>query len=981
MLWLRHLTPFALLASLAAAGVLAYQNANQKLDEWLRAKLSEELAKENLRAEVGSLRLDPLRGLVARQCQLFGGPGGRLRLATFDELRVEADLPRLLQKEQFINSIVLSDATLSLPVNPEEDGTKWLTLSNVDAQIQASGDRFEIRRARGVFDGVVVTLEGSLLKPSRLPKGPPRAPGEKREALDVITKRRGFFSEIEKHLALFHFDKSAAPPRLNLRVEGDLDRPQDLRAAGHLRGEKIFYRDYLIEEADLSLEYARGALALRHARLRDADGTLQGHALLARNRENLRFSFDSSANLPALLGAMRDLPLLREFVLYEPGTLRIQGDGVLHFPPGSEGRAAILNLTGSASSGRFATRGAVFDSVSADFCLRGRDINVRELNLAHGTGALSGNFMRRDETWHYQMQMRMNPGALKPFITTDETLALFNQFSFEDSSAAAVEARGAGRLDDPASWRHHASVEAEQMRFRGDVIRLARGEIQRTNGRTTISQVRLVRPEGEITARQLTLDEAAHTLAIDGIQSAVFPAPIVRWFHPKVAEIIGWFQFARPPVVTMDGLLGTRNAEPNEFVIDAAADGAVTASIHGRALPLLNPGGRISMNGPTLVLDLAGAVRKGAVWEHTTLQDNVEGRFRGTFPIVPKSEAERTDAWQLHLAGPAKAEQTVGKARVPLEIDRAVIDLRQRRGQSEGPSVQVEGLGRIRNGARCFNLAALGDVDTHFQGVFDAGRHPDPGRNRWTLAVKAPNLVEYNVAGKQLPLQQLAFTLECRRNRLDISHVTARLYGGHVSSSGQIDHLDGVQEFSLAVQADDIAFGSLASLYSPGVQTAGQLTGSFRLTGAALSRNNPQIKWRGTGRMAVRDGDLFALPLLGPLSPLLDAMLPGTKTGYSKARSATATFSLSDNVLSTNDFEALATAFVIKGGGSVNFNSKRVNLNARVNTRGPTGMLLYPVSKLLEYEATGATSDPGWRPRVLAIPARLLPEGDDIRPR
>ena len=127
------------------------------------------------------------------------------------------------------------------------------------------------------------------------------------------------------------------------------------------------------------------------------------------------------------------------------------------------------------------------------------------------------------------------------------------------------------------------------------------------------------------------------------------------------------------------------------------------------------------------------------------------------------------------------------------------------------------------------------------------------------------------------------------------------------------------------------------------------------------------------GQATIRDGDIFALPLLGPLSPLLSAVLPGTKSGYSKAREARASFTLADGQLTTRDFEALTTAFVIKGGGEISLDTKAVKLQARVNTRGPTGMLLYPVSRLLEFEAGGTTTDPGWKPAVLTLPGRLLP--------
>jgi hypothetical protein len=98
MLWLRHLTPFAILAVLTAGGLGAYQALNRQLDGRLRLKLDEELARENLRADIGNISLDPLRGLVATKFRLYGGPSQQLLLAAFDELRLDIDLGRLLTR-------------------------------------------------------------------------------------------------------------------------------------------------------------------------------------------------------------------------------------------------------------------------------------------------------------------------------------------------------------------------------------------------------------------------------------------------------------------------------------------------------------------------------------------------------------------------------------------------------------------------------------------------------------------------------------------------------------------------------------------------------------------------------------------------------------------------------------------------------------------------------------------------------------------
>jgi hypothetical protein len=64
-------------------------------------------------------------------------------------------------------------------------------------------------------------------------------------------------------------------------------------------------------------------------------------------------------------------------------------------------------------------------------------------------------------------------------------------------------------------------------------------------------------------------------------------------------------------------------------------------------------------------------------------------------------------------------------------------------------------------------------------------------------------------------------------------------------------------------------------------------------------------------------------------------------------------------------FEAATRTFRLTADGSVDAVRDSVDIDARINLRGAPGMLLYPVSKLLEYHAGGTISDPGWRPKIM----------------
>ena len=117
---------------------------------------------------------------------------------------------------------------------------------------------------------------------------------------------------------------------------------------------------------------------------------------------------------------------------------------------------------------------------------------------------------------------------------------------------------------------------------------------------------------------------------------------------------------------------------------------------------------------------------------------------------------------------------------------------------------------------------------------------------------------------------------------------------------------------------------------------------------------------RGNGNAKVADGDIFAIPVFGPLSGLLSAIIPGA--GYSQAHKASATFTVEEGVIHTGDFKVSGKLFGMVGHGDVRFLDDKLDFDIRIDAAGP-GILLTPVYKLFVYKGEGSISKPNWRPR------------------
>jgi hypothetical protein len=113
----------------------------------------------------------------------------------------------------------------------------------------------------------------------------------------------------------------------------------------------------------------------------------------------------------------------------------------------------------------------------------------------------------------------------------------------------------------------------------------------------------------------------------------------------------------------------------------------------------------------------------------------------------------------------------------------------------------------------------------------------------------------------------------------------------------------------------------------------------------------------------IKNGNILAMPILGPLSLLLNEMIPGF--GYQSARRATADFSVNQGVINTRNLLIEGSGFSMIGNGDIYYLEDRMNMNIRLNAQGLPGVVLFPVSKILEYESVGSAKHPKWRPKIL----------------
>jgi hypothetical protein len=136
----------------------------------------------------------------------------------------------------------------------------------------------------------------------------------------------------------------------------------------------------------------------------------------------------------------------------------------------------------------------------------------------------------------------------------------------------------------------------------------------------------------------------------------------------------------------------------------------------------------------------------------------------------------------------------------------------------------------------------------------------------------------------------------------------------------------------------------------------GLLRGTYDFNGLG----NDWRTMRGNGKIEVSNGDVFAIPIFGPLSGILNHIVPGS--GYSIAHKANAKFAVENGIIHTDDFEAAGSLFSMLGNGDLHFLDDKLDFNLRLDMKGP-GIVLMPMYKLFEYVGEGSLKKPDWHPK------------------
>lgn len=255
------------------------------------------------------------------------------------------------------------------------------------------------------------------------------------------------------------------------------------------------------------------------------------------------------------------------------------------------------------------------------------------------------------------------------------------------------------------------------------------------------------------------------------------------------------------------------------------------------------------------------------------------------------------------------------------------------------------------------NLEANGVVDTKPR-----------GRTDLKVSFSSNSPADYDFLGQTLLLEAPSGEVRVQNNNVAVSNLKLNAFGGPVRASlASGPGRNGTSELSGEFSWTKLSFNQIVTKYGFETKSGGEVTGRIEFSTAA----NAVETMNGKGLVGLENGELFSVPIFGPLSPLVSGILADKRAGFEKAGDAFCTFSIRDGILRTNDFKTATPSMIFTGDAKVDLPKLMIDMTMRMNARGLLGIITLPLRPfygLFQFHGSGPLKTPVWENVMFTSP-------------
>lgn len=609
-------------ALLAAVGLIGWANHTGLPAAW-RARIENEIGKRGVHVRIGGLSYLPLRGLVATDLRLFADEGRDREISRWERVLLDFDKTKLARGELRLTKLELRNARLVLPIDPDDPASEVIEVSDATGTLLMPGQRrIEVRDARGRIQGIDIELDVRLVG-----RRPARGGDDQRADLG---RRRHGLSQVTAAIGRLRF-APGQPPKLRLRVEGDLNVPSSLRSKISLEARGIGLEGYALERVDAVAELQGDRLTVTSLRAADRRGSFEARCDYDLGDRDGRFELRSSLDAPSLLGAWFGIDTPRALVV--GGSQRLEAEGEFRMDGAG---VPQVHAIGRADCASVRLAGVSFDRLETSFSWKTGDLFLRDLRLTRADGVATGKAMLQGSLVRMAVDSGLPVRVYRPWVEGQPLERVIDDFAVRDGAGVHLALEGGFDIEAPRSWAFTGEGRLERMSYKGVPLEEARSRFSLSSAALDFSDATIVFDYRDYPLREafggvssgtakvgrIRYDARDRSVEVEGVEGRIWPAPLVRLFAPKVADSLEGYRFHQPPELSGAGLVDVTPAGRTDLEVGFRSASAVGYRLLGADVTLSEPSGRVLIRGSRVdVEDLRLAAFGGPVQARFSYRD------------------------------------------------------------------------------------------------------------------------------------------------------------------------------------------------------------------------------------------------------------------------------------------------------------------------------------------------------------------------
>ncbi len=602
----RNLRTLAFLAAIAtvltAVGVLWWANHTGLPAPW-RAAIERHVAKQGAHVKIGSLRYAIFQGIIATDVRVYSEPEHLREISRLERVILDFDKTKLARGKMHLYKIQLDHAQLSMPVDPEKPGSETLNVTDANGTIFMPGDRrLEVRDARGKIAGIDFTLDARVIGYQQDGKKPPDD--------SHIRRRRELLAKVLGELGKWQFSEKR-PPSVRITLEGDINERSSLIAKLALNIRDMEKNGHVIERVTATADLAGDLLTVTSLRASDPRGIFEGNIDYNIEDREGRFDVTSSLELPALLTAWLGLPSLKDVEIH--GRQVLDAGGTFHLDDHDRPQ---IRMTGHARCEAVSLRGMPFEAVESAFSWRDGNLFLRDVRLIRGDGQAEGKVMIEWPLVRLALHSTLPVPVYRPFFANQPLGIVLNDFSVREGAAVDVTLEGGFDLTDRQAWAYTGSGSVKNLDYKGVPVNSAgcqfslnHQELDFHNGTVVFNYSKYAlrdafdgASEGTAKVGRIRFDAPNKTVEVEDVRGAIWAAPMVRFFAPKVADSLEQYRFHEPPELKASGVVDVTPQGRTVLDVSFSSEQPADYRFLGENLTLGAPRGSVAIRGPKVAI-------------------------------------------------------------------------------------------------------------------------------------------------------------------------------------------------------------------------------------------------------------------------------------------------------------------------------------------------------------------------------------------